>query len=476
LLRLLQIVSFIAERKNENYTGDSMPPQTHSNIKLLLKESAYSNSFVILTGGAFLTGMALHFGANDFELGLLASAPFLMQGAQLLSPFLFKPDEAGKNRVVTTIASSRFLWILLVPLLLLSASISLPFLIITTFASGFLAMVSAPAWLTTIVDIVPEDQLGKTFGRRNAAIALSTLLVTTIGSLVLDWTRGHDMGALGFSIILIGAAIASLFATRVMKKIPSVSTVDDDDRMNLSNIIAPLRDARFRPILIVFSAWNAAIGISAAFFAPHMLVNLKMSFFQIGMYSCVAAVIGILSSYIWGKLVDRFGSRPILTLCAFGIALIPIVWVFPTANFRWILIPEVIYSGLFWSGFNIAAFTLPIDRSPKNNRTAYLAIFATVTGAAFFVASLVAGYAAEAMAGMSFVWGGLTIINYHILFVASAFARLIAAAVMSAIRQPDETRLPIIVQFIGYAVLKRMSIGRQLLPVRTNSKEKSDRV
>jgi MFS family permease len=445
--------------------------QVQQNIGLLLKESAYSNSFVILTGGAFLTGLALHFGANDFELGLLASAPFLMQGAQLLSPFLFKPNETGKQKVVATIASSRYLWIMLVPLLLLSTSFGLPFLIGVTFLSGFLAMISSPAWLTTIVSLVPEDRLGKTFGRRNAAIAISTLIVTTIGSLILDWSKADGTGSLGFSAILIGAAIATFFATQVMKKIPATIETGSHESIKLSDITAPLKDTRFRPILIVFSAWNAAIGISAAFFAPHMLVNLKMSFFQIGMYSCVAAIVGISSSYLWGKLIDRFGSRPILALCAFGIALIPLVWVFPTADFRWILIPEVIYSGLFWSGFNVAAFTLPIDRSPKSERTAYLAMFATVTGVAFFAASLAAGYAAEAMAGMSFAWGNLDIINYHVLFIVSALVRLVAAALMSAIRQPEETSLPIIVQFIGYAVLKRMSIGRQILPLGTTSKK-----
>ena len=45
--------------------------------------------------------------------------------------------------------------------------------------------------------------------------------------------------------------------------------------------------------MIVLSLWNFAIGISAAFFAPHMLTNLGMNFFQISLYSAAGALVAI---------------------------------------------------------------------------------------------------------------------------------------------------------------------------------------
>ena len=63
---------------------------SRDSLTSLVYEGAYANVFVVLTGGAFLAGMALFLGANDLQIGLLAAAPFLMQFAQVLSPFLFR--------------------------------------------------------------------------------------------------------------------------------------------------------------------------------------------------------------------------------------------------------------------------------------------------------------------------------------------------------------------------------------------------
>jgi MFS family permease len=210
--------------------------------------------------------------------------------------------------------------------------------------------------------------------------------------------------------------------------------------------------------------WNVAIGLSAAFFAPHMLTNIKMSFFQIGLYSCGMASAGIISSRLWGSLIDRYGSKPVLNICALGISLIPVIWLFPQEHTVWILIPEAAYSGLLWAGFNLAAFTLPLDRSPKTDRTVYLSVFAAATGLTFFAASIVAGVVAERLSDWSASLGELALVNYHILFLASAAVRLATAGLIAAYHEPSEMRLPVVIQLMGYAVLKRMSIGRQLFP------------
>jgi MFS family permease len=243
-----------------------------------------------------------------------------------------------------------------------------------------------------------------------------------------------------------------------------VSTTETITPRELSHLLEPIRDRKFRRVLVVFAAWNLAIGLSAAFFAPHMLLNLKMSFFQIGLYSCATALVAIVSNRAWGIFIDRFGSKPILNVCAFGLALIPAIWIFPTEQTLWILIPESIYSGTLWAGFNLAAFTLPLDRSPKRDRTVYLSVFAAVTGIAFFLASVLAGIVAESLAAWSYPIAGLTVINYHVLFVLSAVLRLATAGLVTSFREPAELRLPVVVQLMGYAVLKRMSLGRQILP------------
>jgi MFS family permease len=177
------------------------------------------------------------------------------------------------------------------------------------------------------------------------------------------------------------------------------------------------------------------------------------------------ALAGIISSRSWGSLIDRYGSKVVLNICASGISFIPVIWLLPREHSLWLLIPEAAYSGLLWAGFNLAAFTLPLDRSPRADRTVYLSVFATATGLAFFTASIIAGVIAESLSEWSGSWGGLSVVNYHILFLGSAAVRLATAGLIAVYHEPSEMRLPVVIQLMGYAVLKRMSVGRQLFPV-----------
>ncbi|MEW5993308.1 MAG: MFS transporter [Candidatus Zixiibacteriota bacterium] len=363
-----------------------------------------------------------------------------------------------------TLAISRFLWLVLIPLVLLSGAWRLRVLIGTVLASGLLTMVSSPAWLSWIADIVPGSLRGRFFSRRNAAVAATTVAGTMLGSLILDWSRGRGAEAYGFAAIVLLAIAGAFLAWRVMSQIPNAGSVTSITDRPRPDLFAPVRDRDFRRVLIVFAVWNIAIGSSAAFFAPHMLLNLKMSFFEVGLYTCATALVAIVSSRFWGGFIDRFGSKPVLNLCAFGTGLIPLIWLVPKETSLWILIPEAIYSGLLWAGFNLAALTLPLDRSPKANRTVYLSVFATVTGLAFFAASIAAGLVAEFLSDWSRSWAGLTLVNYHVLFLGSALIRLFAAVLLAAFHEPSEMRLPVVIQLMGYAVLKRMSIGRQVFP------------
>lgn len=433
-------------------------------LSLLVWEGAHANVFIVMTGGAFLTGMAILFGANDFVLGALAAVPFALQSAQLLSPYLFTDPGRTKARIARTLAISRFLWLAIIPLLLLSGTWRLYVLIGIEAVSSLLTMISSPAWLSWMAEVVPQRIRGRFFSRRNAAVAATTVTGTVIGSLILDWSRLHDNEAFGFVAILLIAALGGLLAWRAMNRITDVHPKAKVTTARKIDALAPVRDSGFRKVLAIFALWNIAIGLSAGFFAPHMLLNLKMSFFQVGLYTCSTALVAVVSSRAWGVFIDRFGSKPVLNVCAFGISLIPIIWLFPQEGSLWILVPETVYSGLLWAGFNLAAFTLPLDRSTSANRTVYLSVFAAVTGLAFFTASIIAGYTAEIFSDWSQTLIGITLVNYHILFIGSAVVRLLTAGLMAAFHEPAEMRLPVVIQLMGYAVLKRISIGRQVFP------------
>jgi hypothetical protein len=52
-------------------------------LSLLIVEAAFSGGAAALTTGVILTAFALHLGASNVMIGILASAPFLAQLLQL---------------------------------------------------------------------------------------------------------------------------------------------------------------------------------------------------------------------------------------------------------------------------------------------------------------------------------------------------------------------------------------------------------
>lgn len=426
-------------------------------------EGAFANVFTILTGGAFLTGLALYLGANDVTIGLLAALPLLAQTAQILSAYLI--DRTGRRKAITLWAAvaARQSWWLIIPLLFLSVRWRLEALLVIVTFSSVALMVSTPAWMAWMADLVPERIRGRYFGFRSAAVAVTTLSATIIGGLILDFFRRSGQDHIGFAIITGTAAAFALAATILLNKIPDKPPHRLRVPFQWSRLIEPFKDKGYRRLLEMTFAWNLAIGISAAFFAAHMLTNLRMSFTQISLYSCLASLVAVGLNRPWGNLIDRFGSKPVLVFCALGIAAVPLIWLVPRADSLWILWFEAVYSGALWTGFNLAVFTIPIANSPREGRTMYLAMFSVVTGIAFFASSTAGGILAESWSHVHWTMGKQTLVNYHLLFAISSLLRGMAAVFFMTFHEPQGKGLPIMVHFMGDAVLGQLSQGRRIL-------------
>jgi MFS family permease len=427
-------------------------------------EGGIANIFINYTGGVFVTGMALLLGAGDFQIGLLAAIPFLAQVAQIASDRLVRLVGNRKRMVIIFSALGRQFWWLMLPVLYFGVDWGLEILLVVAAVSGVGIMAATPAWMSWMADIVPERARGRYFGVRSAVLAAVTVVAVLGGGVILDTTRAAGREPSGYIIIVGVSCVAAVAALLTLSRIPDPRGPVQTGFGLSAGLLEPLQNGVFRRLLLAFAAWNLSIGIAAPFFAPHMLNNLGMSFTTIAVYSTIAALAAVFLNKPWGRLIDRFGSKPVIAICAFGVAAVPLIWLFPRADFRWILLFEAAYSGAFWTGFNLAAFNIPIANSPKEKRTHYLAFFNVATGAAFFVSSLLGGVLAEAWQNVAFLIGPQRVVNYHLLFIISAALRLVAGAMLLGFHEPKEKRIPIMIQFMGYAILKRISLGRQLFP------------
>jgi MFS family permease len=451
---------------DQQYSGNigESAPTLRNSLKWITLEGTFAMVFFVLTGGAFLTGLALLLGANDFEIGLLGAIPFLAQIAQLASAYMV--DISGKRKAITirSLIMARQAWWLILPLPLIGGDWRLGILLAIVVVSNIAAMMGTAAWTSWVADLVPDRIRGRYFGFRSAIIAISTITATLVGGAILDYFKGSHREGYGFAVIIGLGCAFGLIGIMQMNKLPDKLLIQNTAKIRWTYMLEPLKNKTFRHLIRVFLVWNFALGISAAFFSAQMLTNLKMSFTQISIYASAASIAAVLLNRPWGVMVDRFGSKPVLVFCAFGIAFVPLLWWIPRPGHLWILAFEAVYSGALWTGFNLAAFNIPIANSPKQSRTTYLAVFSVISGMGFFIASIMGGALAQNWKGIHWQLGPQTVINYHLLFGISSVLRILAAFMVLSFHEPAEKDVPTLIQYMGDAFIRRLSAARQLFP------------
>ena len=418
-------------------------------------EGVFATIFITLTGSPFLTGFALFLGANNFEIGLLGAIPFISQVSQILAAY--RIDLTGRCKTLTTgsLLLGRQIWWLLVPLPFIEGDWRLGYMLGIFIISNVGVTMGAAGWFTWVADLVPRRLRGRYFGSRSAAIAFSTIATFIIAGAALDFFQKSGRADYGYAILLAAGSVSGLVAAFIMNRLPEKNIPAGAVVIDKDYFLAPVRSAEFRRLLIFFFIWNIGTGIAGAFFAAHMLTNLKMTFTQISLYSTASLIAALFANKPWGVLIDKYGSKPTLVACSLGLSVVPLIWLVPRHDYLWILGLEAIYAGILWAGFNLAAFNLPLSISPEKNRTIYLAVFAVASGTGFFAASLLGGGLAEIWKGIGIAIGPQVVVNYHILFVISAVIRGVAALIAASIKEQRATELFGFVQFLTNRVVRR---------------------
>ncbi len=243
------------------------------------------------------------------------------------------------------------------------------------------------------------------------------------------------MGA-ALPVLAALACIVGVITTFLMARQHDPAPGGSKLRLDFEAAKVPLRDPRARRMLLYQVAWNAGVGLSAPYFALHMLQNLQMTFVVMALYSAAVAGVRVLLAPVWGRLIDRVGAQPVVLACSLGISVIPLIWLFPTADMLWPLVFDVLMAGALWSGHGLAVFALPLAVAPREGRPFYLAAFSTAGGLAYAAASALGGGLASLLP-THFTLGSHAYVNLQVLFVLSAGGRLGAAFLATRIIEPD---------------------------------------
>ncbi|MDP1581071.1 MAG: MFS transporter [Candidatus Didemnitutus sp.] len=365
--------------------------------------------------------------------GLLVSIPFWCNLAQLgLAPLLFARYRA-RDVFLVTIWLNTAVWTAFAGVLAFAPATVMahPGLIAGFFllAGGLTTSVMAVAWTTYMQSWVPPRIRAVYFARRNRAAQFSNLAFLLLSGLALQWPTLPVIAAI-FAVSTGLRAVSAVVAWRTPAQGEPVSPTATDWRTQWTALRGA--DAFWR--MVVFGvAWGAVVNGFGAFQPVFMLSVLGGSAAQASLPLALSLLFGAMAMPAWGRLIARFGARPVL-FCAVPLwALVNVPWAFLTSETRFLLYPLWAFTGAVNGGIVLAQFNLLMKFMPPSVRglAAGCNIAAASLGTA--LAPIIAGQLIALALARGWAHGTV----YHAFFMLMPVGAGVALLLLRRVREPQ---------------------------------------
>lgn len=430
------------------------PGEPDRSLRFSIWEGAMYTLMIAVTAGSVRTFYATHLGATDADFGLLTAMGTLAALGAVAGSQVVGRLRSRKRAIMLTIWN-RLLWLVvaMLPLLGLPPRIALNVLMGVVFATSFFDTMLGNAWLSWMSDLMPAERRSRYFGIRSS-------IHSAIG-MAAGWGVGHAFDAMRLSPrvgeplvylpLFLFAGLSGAVSIWFMAQKWEPPAHGEKPIPLARSVTIPFHNPPFRRLILFYVCWTFVTAISTPFWQPHMIRNLHMDGATIAIYTILSGAVGLVSQPLWGRIIDRMGARPVLTLNLIGVSALPLFWLFARPDFLWGIWIDALLTGLFWPGFNLSAFSLNIATAPREHRSAHLATLTLATGLTGFVANLAGGAVASATSGWSATWNGFTLVNYHLIFVFSAAGRI---AMLPLARRLNEEKTSSVIAVLGFAGTK----------------------
>lgn len=404
-----------------------VPAEFRSNFNHLIFDIAW---FGVLNGSAiaFVAVYATRIGASAFQLGLLNASPALVNLIFALPAGRWLHNQPISRATFYSSILHRWFYVVWVFLPLLFAPGTQVWVIVlltilmsipgTALAIGFNGLFAAA---------VPPEWRAQVVGVRNAAYALTSVIVTLICGRLLD-TIPFPVGyQVVFAIGFIGAAMSSLHLWFIRphdehrkpsgrKSIgdwatPGTMSLWQGLRMTVglrfllsqkplsSRWFSPPREVRYRRVLLLVFAIHLALYLGSPLFPLYLVRVLNLSDQAIGLGNSIFYVALFLVSSRLDWATRRFGNRKAMALGVIIISLYP--GLMAMAGDVTLYLVASIAGGMGWALAGGAVGNYVLEKTPDDSRPAYLAWYNMSLQAGILLGSLIA----PILAG----WWGLTI-------------------------------------------------------------------
>ena len=496
-------------------------PELRKSLRIITVAYMYATVHFACVSGSQVTLFGQMLGFDDFTFGLMTAIPFMATFAQVVAAIYVERTGIRKQPFLVFQFLSRFPWIgvAAIPLLLpIPSAAAATIMLLLYMGMCLMDSMAAPPWWTWMADLIPRRIRGRYMANREAWSNVSRVAAFVAVGVLLDMvtvkTGGpseerasaakqpllfHTICGLFVLAGLLGSAV--LLFRKVREILPTISSVPkpsgeapplvssrhrasptrsgkDESLGQLLNrmLVDPLRNHTFRRFALAFTALTVGGSIGAAYLWLQCLNNLGFSSLATNLVlAAFGMVVGFLTFKPLGRLIDRFGRKPVMVVCTFGTIMAILPYAFMTrqtpdlgvtAGVNWlaqavgglmglehlVLIPQgapvgafmlgmlaATASGVAWAGVGLAQQNFMLRFSDLPGGGKYIAVFSVITSIGGVLSGFAGGALTEGLKSLQvhpLVLGPIVWNNWHIAFLAASAFRLLAGFMM--MRLPDE--------------------------------------
>ncbi len=448
----------------------------------------FGSIFFTAIAGAPVTLFAAAMGATPFTFGLLAAMPFL---ASLLSlPAGMLIDRFGHRKLIFFLAiyPQRFLWAVvgLAPMWLagyFGGTFAPSAVALWTFMGLLLLMwcgtaVAGPAWTSWMADIIPPRRRGAYFARRRQWGIVTAVPTALIVGLLLDRvTDPADPSAVlpWIAGIFIVAAVVGVIDIALFHAVPDVPQPPRVPEPLFASMRRPLGDRQFLYFAGYVGTLMFAVAPMGQFVTLYFIQRLQMDNTQVQLILlAVPLAAQLLVLGLWGKVADRFGKKPVLSIASLGMVPVGLGWVLMNEELVWLGYLLSATGAALWVGIEVANFNMLLEFGGAGGRggragSSYIAVNGVIINLSGVAGGLAFGQIASSLDGWSWQTGlplVATVGPFEVLFAVSAVLRLLAVVVfLPHVKEPAARPTREAVRFM-YANIYSNVFSAALQPLR----------
>ncbi|MFT3788320.1 MAG: MFS transporter [Tepidisphaeraceae bacterium] len=468
-------------------------------------------------GTVTVTRLFQELGAGDLAFGFVAALPHI---AALFSlPASMWVDRTGERKQLFLRFQylQRFLWfvVALLPLWTLRGdpppvvrAMSLYAILAIMMVQWLANAVGSPAWVGWMADLVPDRIRGRYFARRRQWGLVSGIIAAILTGVVLQHLAPRTPstgimpvdynGVFWVSMILCAAAFAGVMDIHLFRYVPHVPPIRKDKPPLLATVKAALTNRPFMIASCYLGLLHLSIAPLGQFGFLYFDEVLRMTDVQKQLALQVGPMLAQLSVlFLWGRLVDRIGKKPLLTVASLGLLPVGAGWCLMIFGYTWLGYVVAIAQAALWAAIEVANLNLVMEASTSNSDTNGSSAKKPATGVGFWainvlifastgvVGTIASGWFMRTFKGVSVTLPLLPTPRpfgaYEILFAILVVVRVAAIiTLLPKIHEPTATPTRKAVKLIAaemYAgMLRGVALPRRMLPLAGGRLRRSRRV